>query len=86
MLKIIYNEKPYYSNGGEYNDPTTKDLTITFDDEASTPEILGQVIRLLQFMTYPVNSKKQLYDIIDRIVDSNSLIVDDLEEENQELN
>jgi hypothetical protein len=81
MLKIEFTSKPFYSSvGGFLNDPTEKNLSMTFDDDCSSVEILAEIVKLLQFMGYSINSKKNLLDAVDEIVADNSLIKDDTDE------
>lgn len=66
MIKIIYNAEPFYSDVCAINEPCTKDLQIVFNEDASSTEILNEVIRLLKYAGYSfVDKKSTLLNAID---------------------
>lgn len=82
MLKVIYKSEPFYSDCG-INDPATKELSMIFDNDCSSIEIIAQIIKLLEFMGYSKQTKTQWTDMIESLVWDGYLLND--EEENQDF-
>lgn len=51
MLKIDYEERPFYSVIG-YNEPCTKHLEIEFAEDAGMNEIIAEFIKSLYYAGY----------------------------------
>lgn len=83
MIKITYNAEPFYSNVCVINEPCAKELTIAFDQDASSTEILNEIIRLLKYAGYSfIDKKSTLLDAIDTMCYDG--VVEDDTKESQE--
>ena len=82
MLKIIYTSEPFYSDLG-LNDTATKELTMSFDEESSSVEIIAQIIKLLEFMGYSKQTKTQWINMVEDL-SWDGYLIDDQEKESQE--
>jgi hypothetical protein len=58
MLKISVTSTPYYDNLGGINDSSTSELSVTFQDDASSLEIFAKMIKILEYMGYTKQTKK----------------------------
>lgn len=79
MLEIKYTAQPFYSNVGGINDPCTKNLVLQFDDEASSLEIIAQLVKVLEFMGYSKQTKSMWLDFVDAMA-WDGVLIDDLKE------
>lgn len=80
MIKITYNAQPFYSDVCAINEPCTKDLQVVFDSDASSTEILNEVIRLLKYAGYSfIEKKSTLLDAIDTMC-YDGVVEDDIKE------
>ena len=80
MLKINYTSEPYYYNNvWGINDTSTKNLEITFADDSATTEIIAQIIKLLEFMGYSRQTKKQWLNMIEDLT-CDGYLINDIEE------
>lgn len=76
MLKIIYKADPYYTPIGGLNEPCSKHLTVEFDTDASSTEILAEVVKIMEYMGYSKFSYSRLHNaIMDLVYDG--VIADD---------
>lgn len=75
MLKINYEERPFYSEIG-YNEPCTKHLEIEFAEDAGMNEIIAEFIKVLYFAGYSRFNIKRFDDLKDNLI--NEGIIDDL--------
>ena len=79
MIKFTYTAEPFYSEHCGINEPCTKELTITFDNDASSTEIINELIRLLKYAGYSyIDRKSTLISAIDDMVDD-GVVFDDIE-------
>ena len=79
MIKFTYTAEPFYSGLCGINEPCTKDLTITFDNDASSTEIINELVRLLKYAGYSyIDRKSALISAIDDMVDD-GVVFDDIE-------
>lgn len=83
MIKMSYTQKPFYTDCG-MNQPCDKDLSITFDEDASSNEIIAEVIKVLTYAGYSKPTRSYALNVIDQLVDE-GIIEDDTEEDTELL-
>lgn len=80
MLKIIYKSEPAYYDCSSVNDSSAKELSIVFDEDSSSTDILNEFIRLLKFMGYSyIDKKSVLLNALDDLC-YDGVVVDDTKE------
>ena len=80
MLKIIYTAKPFYTEH-DINEPCTKDLVVEFDQDASSTEIINELIRVLKYAGYSFCDRKSyLLNAIENLT-WGGVVQDDTKEE-----
>ena len=65
MLKITYEQEPYYYSSGKQ--AFTAKAEITMDTDASFDDILIAILRMAEYATYPKMTISRLKDIIDNL-------------------
>ena len=83
MLKIIYTSEPFYSEVGGFNEPVTKELAMTFENDSSSGEIIAEMVKLLEFMGYSRQTKSSWLQMVDDLTFDGYLINDTKEEEKE---
>lgn len=76
MLEIKYTAQPFYSNVGGINDPCTKKLELQFENDATSLEIIAQLVKVLEFMGYSKQTKSSWIDFVDAMAWDGVLIND----------
>ena len=80
MLKIIYNSKPTYYDFNDVNDTTEKELSIVFDDDSSSTDILNEIIRLLKYVGYSYIDRKSILLNAIETLSYDGVVIDDTKE------
>lgn len=82
MLKIVYETKPFYTEHA-LNDPSTTNLEIMFDEDASYTEIIAKIMQVLEFMTFPKPTKTSWEHMMDTLI-WDGKIIDDTEKKEED--
>lgn len=80
MLKIIYTSNPTYFDFNSVNDSATKELSMVFDEDSTSTDILNEFIRLLKFAGYSfIDRKSTLLKALDELC-YDGVVTDDIKE------